>query len=151
MSHRRTLSADRGDDRTRAALPELPAGRIERLEREFGLAADQAGLLGSRTEPGDHFEAAADPGAHRYRLSMTAKEKLHRFVDGLSEKQAEAALDNLDRRDGEDADALIEALDNAGSDDEAATREEEEGVRESRAEYRRGEFFEADEIKREIA
>jgi aspartyl-tRNA(Asn)/glutamyl-tRNA(Gln) amidotransferase subunit B len=44
--------------RARAALPELPAQRAERFERELGLAADTARLLAFRSELGDYFEAA---------------------------------------------------------------------------------------------
>jgi aspartyl-tRNA(Asn)/glutamyl-tRNA(Gln) amidotransferase subunit B len=42
----------------RAALPELPAARAERFERDLGLSADSARLLAWRAELGDYFEAA---------------------------------------------------------------------------------------------
>ena len=49
----------------REALPELPAARAERLERELSLTADSSRQLAFRTEFGDFFEAAvasqADP------------------------------------------------------------------------------------------
>jgi aspartyl-tRNA(Asn)/glutamyl-tRNA(Gln) amidotransferase subunit B len=45
--------------RAREAIPELPAERAERLEREFELPADTARLLAFRTELGDYFEEAA--------------------------------------------------------------------------------------------
>jgi aspartyl-tRNA(Asn)/glutamyl-tRNA(Gln) amidotransferase subunit B len=45
-------------ERARTALPELPAARVERLERE--LPAEQARLLAFRTELGDYYEAAAE-------------------------------------------------------------------------------------------
>ncbi len=53
-------------ERARAALPELPAARAERLERELGLSGDAAKLLAFRSELGDFYEAAlstdgADP------------------------------------------------------------------------------------------
>ncbi|MEN3281108.1 MAG: aspartyl-tRNA(Asn)/glutamyl-tRNA(Gln) amidotransferase subunit, partial [Solirubrobacteraceae bacterium] len=44
--------------RARAALPELPAARAERFERDLGLTADSARLLAWRAELGDYFEAA---------------------------------------------------------------------------------------------
>ena len=44
--------------RAREALPELPAARAERFERDAGLPADTARLLAFRTELGDYFEAA---------------------------------------------------------------------------------------------
>ena len=46
-------------ERARSALPELPAQRAERFEREFGLPPDTAKLLAFRAELGDFFEAAA--------------------------------------------------------------------------------------------
>jgi aspartyl-tRNA(Asn)/glutamyl-tRNA(Gln) amidotransferase subunit B len=42
----------------RAELPELPAQRAERLEREVGLSAESARLLAFRAELGAYFEAA---------------------------------------------------------------------------------------------
>ena len=45
-------------DRARAALPELPAARAERLEHDLGIAPDTARLLAFRSELGDYFEAA---------------------------------------------------------------------------------------------
>jgi aspartyl-tRNA(Asn)/glutamyl-tRNA(Gln) amidotransferase subunit B len=51
------ISADMVE-RAHAALPELPAARAERFERELGLTADSAKLLAWRAELGDYFEAA---------------------------------------------------------------------------------------------
>ena len=45
-------------DRAKAALPELPAARAERFERDLGLSADSAKLLAWRAELGDYFETA---------------------------------------------------------------------------------------------
>src|SRR5919202_6754567 len=45
-------------DRAKAALPELPAARAERFERDLGLSADSARLLAWRAELGDYFETA---------------------------------------------------------------------------------------------
>jgi aspartyl-tRNA(Asn)/glutamyl-tRNA(Gln) amidotransferase subunit B len=45
-------------ERARAALPELPAARAERLERELGLPGHAARLLAFRSELGDFYEAA---------------------------------------------------------------------------------------------
>jgi aspartyl-tRNA(Asn)/glutamyl-tRNA(Gln) amidotransferase subunit B len=53
-------------ERARAALPELPAARAERLERDLELPAETARLLAFRSELGDFFEsavAASDSGA----------------------------------------------------------------------------------------
>jgi aspartyl-tRNA(Asn)/glutamyl-tRNA(Gln) amidotransferase subunit B len=46
----------------RADMPELPAVRAERFERELGLPADRAHLLAFRTELGDYFELALRAG-----------------------------------------------------------------------------------------
>jgi aspartyl-tRNA(Asn)/glutamyl-tRNA(Gln) amidotransferase subunit B len=51
--------------RARAALPELPAARAERFERELALPPETARLLAFRSELGEFFEAAlagAPPG-----------------------------------------------------------------------------------------
>jgi aspartyl-tRNA(Asn)/glutamyl-tRNA(Gln) amidotransferase subunit B len=45
-------------DAAREALPELPADRAARLERELGLSAERARELAFRTELADYFEAA---------------------------------------------------------------------------------------------
>jgi aspartyl-tRNA(Asn)/glutamyl-tRNA(Gln) amidotransferase subunit B len=50
-------------ERARTALPELPAARAERLERELELPAETARLLGFRSELGDFYEAALAAGA----------------------------------------------------------------------------------------
>jgi aspartyl-tRNA(Asn)/glutamyl-tRNA(Gln) amidotransferase subunit B len=44
--------------RAKQALPELPAARADRFERELGLAPDTAQLLAFRSELGDYFEEA---------------------------------------------------------------------------------------------
>jgi aspartyl-tRNA(Asn)/glutamyl-tRNA(Gln) amidotransferase subunit B len=46
----------------REALPELPADRAERFERELGLPPGRAGELAFRGELGDYFEAALAAG-----------------------------------------------------------------------------------------
>jgi aspartyl-tRNA(Asn)/glutamyl-tRNA(Gln) amidotransferase subunit B len=46
--------------RARSALPELPAARAERLERDLELPAETARLLAFRSEWGDFFESAVD-------------------------------------------------------------------------------------------
>jgi aspartyl-tRNA(Asn)/glutamyl-tRNA(Gln) amidotransferase subunit B len=49
--------------RAREALPELPAARAERLERDLELPAETARLLAFRSDWGDFFEAAVDSRA----------------------------------------------------------------------------------------
>ena len=51
-------------ERAQAALPELPAARAERFERDLGLSADSARLLAWRAELGDFFEAALGAGGN---------------------------------------------------------------------------------------
>lgn len=80
---------------------------------------------------------------------MTAKEKLRKAVEELSEAEAAEALEILVRRAGRDS--LDELLDKAPIDDEPTTPEEDEGALQARAEISRGETLSADEIKREIA
>jgi aspartyl-tRNA(Asn)/glutamyl-tRNA(Gln) amidotransferase subunit B len=47
-------------ERARTALPELPAARAERLERDLELPAETARLLAFRSEWGDFFEQAIE-------------------------------------------------------------------------------------------
>lgn len=81
---------------------------------------------------------------------MTAKDKLRQTIDGLSEAEAQDALGLIVRR-REQHDALGEMLQCAPLDDEPTTPEEDEGVREARAEIARGDVLSADEIRREVA
>jgi aspartyl-tRNA(Asn)/glutamyl-tRNA(Gln) amidotransferase subunit B len=70
----------------RAAMPELPAERAERLQRELALSADSAQLLAFRSELGDFFEAAlavqADAPAQTLANWVTI-ELASRLGDGL--------------------------------------------------------------------
>jgi hypothetical protein len=81
---------------------------------------------------------------------MTAKEKLRRAIEELSEAEAQDALGFIVRRRGEH-DQLAELLEDAPVDDQPTTPEEDEGVREAKEQIARGDVFSADEIKREIA
>ena len=69
--------------RAREALPELPAARAERLERELGLTGDAAKLLAFRSELGDFYEAAlsADGGDPRTLANWTTNELTARIGD----------------------------------------------------------------------
>jgi aspartyl-tRNA(Asn)/glutamyl-tRNA(Gln) amidotransferase subunit B len=73
-------------ERARAAIPELPAARAERLERDHGLSADQAKLLAFRTEVGDFYEqavaAAGEGGDPRALANWTTNELLTELGDG---------------------------------------------------------------------
>ena len=70
-------------ERARAALPELPAARAERLERELGLPADTARLLAFRSELGDFYEArlSADGADPRTLANWTTNELTARIGD----------------------------------------------------------------------
>ncbi len=70
-------------ERARAALPELPAARAERLERELGLPVDAAKLLAFRSELGDFYEAAlsGDGGDPRTLANWTTNELTARIGD----------------------------------------------------------------------
>jgi aspartyl-tRNA(Asn)/glutamyl-tRNA(Gln) amidotransferase subunit B len=50
-------------DAARDAMPELPAARAARLNRDVGLSEESAHLLAFRSELGDYFEAALAAGA----------------------------------------------------------------------------------------
>jgi aspartyl-tRNA(Asn)/glutamyl-tRNA(Gln) amidotransferase subunit B len=69
--------------RAREALPELPAARAERLERDLGLPGDAAKLLAFRSELGDFYEAAlsADGGDPRTLANWTTNELTARIGD----------------------------------------------------------------------
>jgi aspartyl-tRNA(Asn)/glutamyl-tRNA(Gln) amidotransferase subunit B len=68
-------------ERAKTALPELPAARVERLERE--LPPETARLLAFRAELGDYYEAAlaADPAHPRRLANWTVNELLGALGD----------------------------------------------------------------------
>jgi aspartyl-tRNA(Asn)/glutamyl-tRNA(Gln) amidotransferase subunit B len=68
----------------RAALPELPAARAARLERELELPADTAKLLAFRSDLGDFYEAAlaGDGGDPRRLANWTINELTASIGDG---------------------------------------------------------------------
>jgi aspartyl-tRNA(Asn)/glutamyl-tRNA(Gln) amidotransferase subunit B len=71
-------------ERARGALPELPAARAERLERELELPAETARLLAFRFELGDFFEsavAASGNGNVRTLANWTMNELAARIGD----------------------------------------------------------------------
>jgi aspartyl-tRNA(Asn)/glutamyl-tRNA(Gln) amidotransferase subunit B len=73
--------------RARAAVPELPAARAERLERDLGLSRESAQLLAFRAELAQYFEAAqaaaVDPPAPAQMLAnWLATELAGRLPEG---------------------------------------------------------------------
>jgi precorrin-2 methylase len=104
------------------------------------------GLAGQPLLPG--VSASTALAATVY-AAMTAKQRLRRLVDELSEVEAAEALDVLAA--GRNRDSLRVLLDNTPQDDEPTTPEEDEGACEAREQIARGEVFSAEQIKREIA
>jgi aspartyl-tRNA(Asn)/glutamyl-tRNA(Gln) amidotransferase subunit B len=135
-------------DRAAAALPELPAARAERYERDLGLARDTARLLAFRAELGAYFEAAlaadgaeaqplanwvtnelvsrlgtdADPAESKVRPSALAELVGLVTERKVSQKAAKQVLDRL-VADGGEPGAIVEAegLGAMGGGDDALT------------------------------
>jgi aspartyl-tRNA(Asn)/glutamyl-tRNA(Gln) amidotransferase subunit B len=86
-------------ERARSAIPELPAARAERFERELGLPSDTARLLAFRTELGDYYEAAvaADSVDPRTLANWVRNELVQRIgdADPAESKVTPAALARL--------------------------------------------------------
>ncbi len=85
-------------ERARAALPELPAARAERFERDLGLTTDSARLLAWRAELGDYFEAAlSSDGVEAQPLANWVNELVARIdvEDPAESKVAPGALATL--------------------------------------------------------
>jgi aspartyl-tRNA(Asn)/glutamyl-tRNA(Gln) amidotransferase subunit B len=86
-------------ERARAAIPELPAQRAERFERELELPADTAKLLAFRTELGDYFEEAlaSDSADARTLANWVRNELVQRLgeTDPAESKVTPAALAQL--------------------------------------------------------
>jgi hypothetical protein len=78
---------------------------------------------------------------------MATKERLHRLVDELSEREAGATLLVVERhRD----DAMLQVLADAPLDDEQTSEEEDRSAYEALAAYRRGEAIDAAALKDEL-
>jgi aspartyl-tRNA(Asn)/glutamyl-tRNA(Gln) amidotransferase subunit B len=88
-------------ERARAALPELPAARAERFERDLALPADTARLLAFRSELGDWFEEAlaADSGDPRVLANWVTVELVPRLSgdDPFASRVSPQALSELVR------------------------------------------------------
>jgi aspartyl-tRNA(Asn)/glutamyl-tRNA(Gln) amidotransferase subunit B len=85
-------------ERARTAIPELPAARAERFEREFELPADAARLLAFRTELGELFEeavAAADGGVEPRSVANWVTNEVPRALGDGTGKLEPAALARL--------------------------------------------------------
>ena len=87
-------------ERARSALPELPAARAERFERELELPAEMARLLAFRSELGDFFEealSASGNGDSRTLANWTTNELAAKVgdADPASTRLEPAALAQL--------------------------------------------------------
>jgi len=79
---------------------------------------------------------------------MTAKAKLREAIEQLSEAEAREALRHLAQFGPRDR--LIDFLDAAREEEESTTPEEEDGLREARAQAERGETIPLEELRREL-
>jgi hypothetical protein len=82
-----------------------------------------------------------------YHEAMTAKERLYKLVDELSDQDAEAALVIVERRPD---DPMLHALAAAPIDDEPSDSDEDPSVAEALDAYRRGEGVSSDELRSEL-
>lgn len=78
---------------------------------------------------------------------MTTKSQLHELIDQLSEREAEAALEIVERwRD----DPMLHALTSAQRDDEPSDVDEDASAAEALAGYRRGEAACSEQLRAEL-
>ncbi len=87
-------------ERAREALPELPAARADRFEREYALHTDTAKLLAWRSELGDYYEQAlaadgAEPVLLANWLTNELLRELETDADPAESKVTPVALSGL--------------------------------------------------------
>jgi hypothetical protein len=78
---------------------------------------------------------------------MTTRERLHKLVDELSDREAEAALVIVERRRD---DPMLHALGSAPLDDEPSDADEDAAAAEALVAYQRGEGASSDELRAEL-
>ena len=78
---------------------------------------------------------------------MTTKERLHKLVEELSEREAEAALVIVERRRD---DPMLHALASAPEDDEQSETSEDVSAAEALAAYNRGEAVSSEQLRAEL-
>jgi hypothetical protein len=78
---------------------------------------------------------------------MTTKERLHKLVEELSEREAEAALVIVERR--RDA-PMLHALASAPVDDEPSEASEDVSAAEALAAFNRGEAVSSEQLRAEL-
>jgi hypothetical protein len=78
---------------------------------------------------------------------MTTKERLHKLVEELSEREAEAALVIVERRRD---DPMLHALASAPVDDEPSDTNEDSSAAQGLAAYSRGEAVSSEQLRAEL-
>jgi hypothetical protein len=78
---------------------------------------------------------------------MTTKERLHKLVEELSEREAEAALVIVERRRD---DPMLHALASAPVDDGQSETSEDVSAAEALAAYNRGEAVSSEQLRAEL-
>ena len=78
---------------------------------------------------------------------MTTKERLHKLVEALSEREAEAALVIVERRRD---DPMLHALASASVDDEPSETDEDVSAAKALAAYNRGEAVSSEQLRAEL-
>jgi hypothetical protein len=78
---------------------------------------------------------------------MTTKERLHKLVEELSEREAEAALVIVEGRRDE---PMLHALASAPVDDEQSETSEDVSAAEALAAYNRGEAVSSEQLRAEL-
>jgi aspartyl-tRNA(Asn)/glutamyl-tRNA(Gln) amidotransferase subunit B len=91
-------------ERQRAHLPELPAARRERYEKQFGLSTIEAGVLTSERAVADYFEAATRASGRPKEASNWIQNELLRWVGDA--ELGVTRFDELQLRPSELADVI---------------------------------------------
>jgi aspartyl-tRNA(Asn)/glutamyl-tRNA(Gln) amidotransferase subunit B len=94
------LATDEMVAAARAAIPELPAARASRFEREFALSAERARELAFRAELGDYFEravtsASEDGGAGPVEIANWIPQLVERIGSSADPTTSQVAPESL--------------------------------------------------------
>jgi aspartyl-tRNA(Asn)/glutamyl-tRNA(Gln) amidotransferase subunit B len=93
------VATDEMLDAARAAIPELPAQRAQRFEREFGLSAERSRELAFRADLGNYFEravAAGDgDGAGPVEIANWIPQLVERIGSAVDPAQSSVSPENL--------------------------------------------------------
>jgi hypothetical protein len=83
-------------------------------------------------------------------MMIVSKEKLHKLIDALPEKELSAAERFLRYLNDIGSDPVLKALSQAAEEDELILPEEETMVQEARASYRQGDVLSDQELDQEL-